>query len=484
MNESQPAARIPDLPGEPGLSLDMRDLDRLRRENERLEEQIRQLRRQQAELLEAFGRIQHQELRLREELLQKSLYLDAVLLSEIDFFFKDRNGRYLLVSRGTAAKLKGPKTSPVQIIGTHDEQYFCPRTVERHQAEELRILKEGRVSQYEEVDEFLDGRRQEVLVIRGPIWDPGGKIIGTYGVVRDITEVASLRRQIEGILHTSSDAILLVDRDGRIVLANPAVETLFRRPLDEVVGAPLSILIGPQEFAENLCQSPDDLLGRLNERALEVVGYRRDGSEFPGELALSSVELDGRLHLVGVLRDITERKLAEERLKDLAERDGLTGFYNQSTFPKKLARRLEWAREGRFVVVVADLDRFKPVNDHYGHEVGDQVLRIVADRLRRSVKKDDLLGRIGGDEFAVAMDFGNLEDPAAVVPIVERRLNEIRANISKPYHLTEPQTGESVEIDSLGISLGFAVYGKDAFSARDLLRLADHRMYRSKLAKR
>lgn len=484
MSEAQSTRRVPELAGDPAMSCSVRDLDKLRRENERLEEQLRRLRAQQAELLEAFGRIQHQELHLREELLQKSLYLDAVLLSEIDFFFKDRNGRYLLVSRGTAVKLKGPQSSPVQIIGTEDDHYYAPETAEQHRREELRVLREGRVSQREEIDEFLDGRRQEVLVTRGPIWDPAGKIIGTYGVVRDITEVASLRRQIESILQTSSDAIFLIDQEGRVVLANPAVEGLFGLPSDEVIGAPLSLLVGPPELTEKLCGLPGPSSGSLHERALEVVGYRRDGSEFPGEMALSSVELDGRLHVVGVLRDITERKRAEERLKELAERDGLTGFFNQSVFPKKLARRLEAAAEGRFVVAVADLDRFKPINDDYGHEVGDQVLRIVADRLRRSVKKGDLLGRIGGDEFAVGMDFGNLEDPAAVVRIVERRLAEIRDNISKPYHLTEPETGKSLEIDSLGISIGFAVYGKDASSARDLLRVADHRMYRSKLAKR
>jgi len=184
------------------------------------------------------------------------------------------------------------------------------------------------------------------------------------------------------------------------------------------------------------------------------------------------------------LRDISERKEAERRLKELAELDGLTGFYNQSLFPRKLEERLKTARSGRYVVVVADLDRFKPVNDLHGHEVGDRLLAAVAERIRRSVKQNDLLGRIGGDEFGIGMDFMSLPSEKGLEEVLQRRLGEIRRSVSQPYKIDDPDGGNELLIRDLSISLGYAVFGKDGSRARDLVRIADQRMYQNKTASR
>ncbi|MFZ0430634.1 MAG: diguanylate cyclase [Acidobacteriota bacterium] len=448
--------------------------------------EVRSLREQHDYLLDEFGRIQNQELRVREELLQKSLYLDAVLNSEIDFYFKDRYGRYLLVSRGTAKKLCGPELPGSSLIGKKNEDYLAPACAERFRAQEVESIREKRVVQREDIEEYLDGRRRQIIVTTGPVCDPTGRVMGTYGVTRDITDLMSLRRQIEAILQTSNDAIVMIDSDGKTVLANPAVETLFGYPPDSLLGGSFSQLIQP---ADVLNQFATDLVpveggegeGPLVGLTVEVSGLRRDGTSFPLELSISPVELESRWFTVAIARDITERKEAERRLQELAERDGLTGLYNQSVFPRKLDEALERATEGRFVVVLADLDRFKPVNDRHGHSIGDQVLAAVAQRLRDCVKRHDLIGRLGGDEFAIGMSMPNVSSTEEIANIMARRLDELKRKVSQPYRVHDPSDHSPVLIDDLGISLGYAVLTAKLRSAKDLLRAADQRMYKDKV---
>ena len=455
-------------------------------EDERLRAEIRSLREQHETLLDEFGRIQDQELRVREELLQKSLYLDAVLNSEIDFYFKDRHGKFLMVSNGTAQKLGGPDVRRSALTGTSDRDFLVPACAERFRDQELASIRERRVVQREDLEEYQDGRRRQVIVTTGPVCDPGGRVIGTYGVTRDITDLMSLRRQIEAILQTSNDAIVLLDSDGNTVLANPAVETLFGYPPESLLGGRFSRLIRPQEtLAQAIsADTPTDGDEALVGRAVEVSGLRKSGSSFPLELSISKVELESRWFTVAIVRDITERKEAERRLQEMAERDGLTGLYNQSVFPRKLDEALRQAGEGKFVVVLADLDRFKPVNDRYGHSIGDQVLAAVAQRLKECVKQNDLIGRLGGDEFAIGMDMRNLPSGLEIPEIMSRRLDEIKRSVSRPYRVKDPSDDSPILIEKLGVSLGYAVLKGDQRIAKDLLRAADRHMYADKVKNR
>lgn len=457
------------------------------REDERLRAEIQSLREQHDSLLDEFGRIQDQELRVREELLQKSLYLDAVLNSEIDFYFKDRHGKFLMVSRGTAQKLGGPDIKRSTFTGKGDRDFLLPACAERFRDQELASIRERRVVQREDLEEYQDGRRRQVIITTGPVCDPGGRVTGTYGVTRDITDLMSLRRQIEAILHTSNDAIVMIDSDGNTVLANPAVETLFGYPPESLLGGRFSRLIRPQELLTRITTQSgpqDGEAGPLVGLAVEVSGLRKDGSSFPLELSISKVELESRWFTVAIVRDITERKEAERRLQEMAERDGLTGLFNQSVFPRKLDEALRRATNGKFVVVLADLDRFKPVNDQYGHSIGDQVLAAVAQRLKECVKKDDLIGRLGGDEFAIGMDMRNLPPVGEIPEIMHRRLDEIRRRVSRPYRVKDPSDDSPVLIEELGISLGYAVLTDDQRTAKDLLRAADQHMYADKVKSR
>jgi diguanylate cyclase (GGDEF)-like protein len=149
---------------------------------------------------------------------------------------------------------------------------------------------------------------------------------------------------------------------------------------------------------------------------LELIALRADGSEFAAELTLSAE--DGGL--TGVIRDVSERKRYERRLRHLADHDGLTGLVNR--------RRFEECIDGEGAVVLLGLDRFKYVNDAHGHTAGDDVLRAVAAALRSAARPGDVVARLGGDEFAVLLDGASLEDAARIAGELVRAVAACRVS--------------------------------------------------------
>jgi diguanylate cyclase (GGDEF)-like protein/PAS domain S-box-containing protein len=456
----------------------------IQQENSLLRDQIESLRDQHDLLLEEFGRIQNEELNLREEFLQKSLYLDAVLNSEIDFHFKDRHGRFILVSRGTSKKLAGPNSDQRDLTGKTDFDFFDKECAERFRLDDMAIIRDRRMIQREDTESYLGGRRKHVMIVKGPVSDPAGRVIGTYGITRDITDLTSLRRQIEAILNTSSDAIIMINGDGSTVLANPAVQTMFGHSPSELLGNSFGDLISPAGTVDGFWDrvpEGNSSAPQASGQTLEGFAKKKSGARFPVEMTISSVELDSQWFRVAIIRDITERKEAERQLQDLAERDGLTGLYNQSVFPRKLDKALAKAEPGKYAVIVADLNRFKPVNDRYGHGVGDQVLAAVARRICDSVKKHDLTGRLGGDEFSIGMDLRSVPSAEAVASLMESRIREIKVRLARPYRVYDPADGSSLLVENVGISLGYALFTPALNNAKDLLRMADQRMYEDKV---
>ena len=156
---------------------------------------------------------------------------------------------------------------------------------------------------------------------------------------------------------------------------------------------------------------------------------------------------------------------ARRKLENLANTDGLTGLYNERCFNNMLKEKEEMGQS--FALFYLDLDKFKPVNDTYGHDVGDQLLRAVADRLRGCVRSSDAVFRIGGDEFALIVN-GVLD-----AAWCSQRMEKIKSIIRQPYTLD----GKTIEV---GTSCGFACYPADGGDVRVTRILADQRMYEDK----
>jgi diguanylate cyclase (GGDEF)-like protein len=198
----------------------------------------------------------------------------------------------------------------------------------------------------------------------------------------------------------------------------------------------------------------------------------------------------GNLFLVGVIRDITERKQIEEalkrtaaelvrsnqelqqsadRLNHLANHDPLTGLPNRKLFQERLAQSLDWAQENHHLVALLflDLDGFKLINDTQGHDIGDLLLKAVAQRLTRCLRGSDTVSRLGGDEFTVILP--GIPSAMDATKVAEK----ILTTFAKPFTLKE----QTIFITS---SIGISIFPQDASTVEMLIKRADTAMYRAK----
>lgn len=224
------------------------------------------------------------------------------------------------------------------------------------------------------------------------------------------------------IFECSPDALLVVDPTGCITLVNAHAETLFGYARRELVGKPVEVLVPPR-FARPHTGHRAGFNAQAHSRpmgtAVELFALRKDGSEFPVDIMLSPMFMKGHPLTLCVVRDITERKAAADKLrqqaeelqklhsslKELASHDSLTGLLNRRAFHELATQVLKSAhrRKEPAALIMLDLDHFKQVNDRYGHLEGDHVLKMVADALKATARENDIVARHGGEEFVMAM---------------------------------------------------------------------------------
>ncbi len=270
---------------------------------------------------------------------------------------------------------------------------------------------------------------RKTFISYGSIW-----LLGLVGIgigFRWLSAGEKVRRRAEddlllsevrksAILEAALDCIITMDHRGRIVDFNPAAEHTFGFKADQVIGRELSKMLIP----EHLRVAHDEGLGRylgsgdatmLNNR-VEMMAMRSDGSEFPVEIAITRIEIEGQPLFTAHLRDITRARKMAERLSYQASHDSLTGLPNRREFERRLARLLEddQYREGVHSLFYIDLDQFKVVNDTCGHAAGDELLQQIGGLLHSNMRAGDTLARLGGDEFGVLLEYCSLEKAGQV----------------------------------------------------------------------
>jgi diguanylate cyclase (GGDEF)-like protein/PAS domain S-box-containing protein len=263
---------------------------------------------------------------------------------------------------------------------------------------------------------------------------------------------------------------ILMHSDGKIADANGAMARLMGMPVDTLVGRSVLSLVNETSLPMLRKQMEANI-----EAATEIELKRPDGTLVPAEILTRTFGGQDGTAATKVLavRDISERKEAEERIRHMAHHDALTGLPNRRMFVDRLHQVLARSkRDGTTVAVLClDLDRFKHVNDLGGHAAGDELLRQVARRLNDSIRTEDTAARLGGDEFAVIqVGVAHPDGPG----IMAERL--VKA-ISKPFDLGAQQT-------MIGTSVGIALYPGDGEEGEDLVRAADTALYRAKEAGR
>lgn len=281
--------------------------------------------------------------------------------------------------------------------------------------------------------------------------------------------------QSRAVFEAVLDSIVTIDVDGRILSANPAALSMFGYTQSELLGHNVSMLMPASVGHEH-----DIYIRRYletGERRIigigrEVEGQRSDGRRFPLALSISEMRVSGERRFVGVMRDITARRLAEEEIRHMATHDPLTDLPTARLARDRLEQAIAEARRAgrQAAVMFLDLDGFKPVNDTYGHVVGDDVLRQVAGRLSEGLREVDTVARIGGDEFLIIA--GGLDDGEDAA-LIARKVVDL---LSPPLN-----TGAGGQV-RVGCSLGVALYPRDGHTVDHLINLADRAMYRIKHA--
>lgn len=287
--------------------------------------------------------------------------------------------------------------------------------------------------------------------------------------MRDVQRVRELHLA-SLVFEAAGEGMVVTDARGTILAVNPAFCEISGYREDEALGKTTALLNSGKQDAE-FYRGMWDSLRAVGRWSGEIVNRRKNGELYPEWLSIVAVEDQAQraTRYVGLFSDITERKREEDRIRRLAHYDTLTGLPNRILFTDHLKRAVARTNRGggQLAVLYLDLDRFKPVNDQYGHAAGDLVLAEAGKRMTACMRSGDTVSRRGGDEFVALLEAGDAKNIAAMV---SRKL--IQA-VSQPYDID----GQRINI---GASIGVAIFPDDGDSADALLAAADTALYAAK----
>ncbi len=340
---------------------------------------------------------------------------------------------------------------------------------------------QGVADQYQVRVRRKDGTLIWLEIGGAPVIDSQGAVIGSIGVHDDITERRAAEQALRDsearyrlLAENSTDMITRSAADGTFLYASDASRTLLGYQPSELEGRNVYDFMHPPD--QNEIRHLAALINDTRSTTFSFRMRRKEGALvwFETTCRLLRDPVTGAAgEILGVSRDITERKRAEEQIEFQAYHDALTGLPNRRLFRDRLTVALAHARRMRSLVAVMflDLDRFKEVNDTLGHSFGDEMLKEVATRLQQSLREEDSIARMGGDEFTVLLaDLGSSDDVAS---IAQKLIDAVAL----------PMCIEEREI-FITTSIGIALFPSDGDTAELLLKNADHAMYRAKDAGR
>jgi len=443
----------------------MKYTSELRKFNEQLQQEITQRKRAEAS-------------RQESEAQYRALFEgspDAILLADPE------TGIILDANPAVSRLLARPSA---EIIGLHQSEIHPPRKEKYSRETFAKHVEDTREEKGLHPSEITvlrpDGTEVPVEVLAQMVTIKGKRVL--QGVFRDITG----RKKVEQKLDESIDRFrrlseagfegIIISEQGVIVDANTRMAEMLACNFTDLIGRNVSDFVTQESLAsfEGHNRSESD-------ERYELFARKMEGSTFPAEIQGKSMPYEGRMLRITAIRDITERKEAEEQIRYLAYYDSLTGLPNRTFYKELVSRSLLLARRHHWTIAILfiDLDYFKRINDTLGHDIGDQLLRTVGDLVKTCIRKSDFIARseqdelenvvarLGGDEFIVLLnEIVHSQDASRVA-------RRILKELARPFNLA----GHEVFVTA---SIGIALYPLDGNDAESLLKNADVAMYHAK----
>lgn len=382
----------------------------------------------------------------------------------------DAQGRYTY-SNPKVKELLGYE--PHEVIGKTPFDFMHPDEARRVGAQFETIAAEHReFHELLNVNRHKDGHEVVLETSGVPIFDDDGRFAGFRGIDRDVTERFQAERRLrlaDAAVQASAEGIIVADASGNITAVNPAWATMSGYPESAQLGRQPSMLTATEASRVRLW----DLLNGAPKWSGEGTCRHRSGETFPVWMTLSAVRDEERVvtGFVALVSDMTERRAAEATIRFQASHDAVTQLANRTAFLGAVTRALAdgMRNQERVAVLFVDLDGFKPVNDTYGHAVGDALLVQIAQRLSAALRISDVIARVGGDEFiGLFPDVGNRDS----LSFLGERLLGV---FNEPFEVMGHRL-------SLSGSIGLVVAPEDGNDQDSLLKAADEAMYRAKQA--
>lgn len=408
---------------------------------------------------------------------QKKLILDTI--PDL-VWLKDAEGVYRMCNPAMERFFGAPES---EIVGRTDFGLVDAETARFLQQQDREAMASEQPIQNEEwMTSAANGRRLLFETIKTRLRDRNGKTLGVLGVARDITERESVGRELALVnfaLNRVKEAAYLADGKGRFHYVNDEACRAMECTRDELMKLRVidvdCDITQPEQW-----RAFWDQLKTEKAMTLESCHKTRNGRTFPVEINANYFEFSGQAYVLGLVRDITERKRVEKQIRDLAYYDALTRLPNRRLLMDRLGQALIASQRSlEFgALMILDLDHFKTLNDTRGHDVGDQLLVEVARRLTSNVRQHDTVCRLGGDEFVVMLEDLGQDEPHAITQ-AEAIAEKVRAALNQPYSLNH-NGAKFHSTTSLGLTL---FRGQDA-SVDMLLKQADVALYQAKDAGR
>ena len=273
-------------------------------------------------------------------------------------------------------------------------------------------------------------------------------------------------RMHEVLFENAEDIMLYIKMDGQIVNANNRACEQYGYTKQQLLSMNLQDIRHHSTVSEY-----EEQMQQANDKGIifECVHVRSDGSTFPVEVSAKTTCTEKGQFRIHIIRNITKRKENEKKIAWLAQYDALTGIFNRGNFVMNLENEIQRSTRDKtsFALMLFDIDKFKYINDHYGHEAGDRILCHAAKAAQGELRETDQIGRLGGDEFVVLQTGVKAEED--IITLVKR----IQAAVREPIVYKEFQL-------SVEISIGICLFPMDATEADALLHCADQAMYQVK----